>query len=324
MRSITSISIVGWMLSIILWTNPLHAQRAILREHRGHIDGVVFTPNSEHVAAAGWETITIWDARNGSMIRTLSGGNLERYLGLAVNREGTMLAVGGQHSAQVWETGLGRLASSLAQHNSRIYCVAFSPDGKILASGGTEKVVCLWDVATGKPKLELGHKYTVQSVAFSPDGKMLATGGRDLTVHLWDLSSGKETHASKRHTDVVLSLAFSPDGSSLASGSEDKTVKIWDVATGNERATIPAHDGWVNSVAYSPDGHLLATAGMSDQTAKLWDAQSLKQLAVIRGHTKALAVVAFSPDGKTLATGGWDDMVRLWDAPRLLDKASSP
>jgi WD40 repeat protein len=324
MRSIASVSIVGWTLSLILWANPLQAQRATLKQHRGHIDGIVFTPNGEHVVAAGWDTITIWDSRNGNEVRTLSGGKLERYLGLAVNGEGTLLAVGGQHAAQVWETGSGRLASSLARHPSRTYCVAFSPDGKSLASGGTDKVVCVWDVATGKPKLELGHKYTVQSVAFSPDGKMLATGGRDLTVHLWDLSSGKETHTSKRHTDVVLSLAFSPDGSSLASGSEDKTVKIWNVATGSERATIPAHDGWVNSVAYSPDGRLLATAGMSDRTAKLWDAESLKQLAVIRGHTKALAVVAFSPDGKTLATGGWDDVVRLWDVPGLLDKANSP
>jgi WD40 repeat protein len=107
--------------------------------------------------------------------------------------------------------------------------VAFSPDGKTLASGSDDNTIKLWDVATGKEQATLkGHTAWVASVAFSPDGKTLASGG-DTTVRLWDME-GKELATLKGHTKGVNSVAFSPDGKTLASGSQDKTIKLWDVS----------------------------------------------------------------------------------------------
>jgi hypothetical protein len=149
--------------------------------------------------------------------------------------------------------------SSNLRHNDAINSVAFSPDGKRLATGSNDRTVKLWDAATGQETLTLkGHSDAVWSVAFSPDGKRLATGSRDCTVKLWDAGAGQELLTLKGHSDAVGSVAFSPDGKRLATGSKDRTVKLWDAATGQETLTLKGHSDAVWSVAFSPDGKRLA------------------------------------------------------------------
>jgi WD40 repeat protein len=123
-----------------------------------------------------------------------------------------------------------QLARNRMAHDSYVDSVAFSPDGKTLASGSWDHTIKLWDVQTGKEQATLkGHNSAVGAVAYSPDGKTLASGSGDKTIKLWDAQTGKEQATLERHTGGVIAVVYSPDGKTLASGSADNTIKLWDV-----------------------------------------------------------------------------------------------
>jgi RNA polymerase sigma factor (sigma-70 family) len=297
---------------------------------------VAFSPDGKTLASAGGDgTIKLWETATGKVRASLTG-HKSTVNSVAFSPDGKTLASGSLRYAdqpndgqatvpytdeiKLWDVASGKNTLTLGGEAGVVQSVAFSPDGKTLASGSLRfgdtpqqfsGEVVLWDVEGGKRTAVLkGHTNTVLAVAFSPDGKTLASGCGDGTIKLWDVASGKNQATLKGHDDDVTSVAFSPDGKILVSGSHDHTVKVWDVAQKKNTASIDV-ETWVLAIAISPDGKTLAT-GAIDGMVQLWDAANGKEIAELEGHTDNACAVAFSPDGRYLATGSHDSTVKLW------------
>jgi WD40 repeat protein/serine/threonine protein kinase len=206
---------------------------------------------------------------------------------------------------------------TLKGHTKGVSSVAYSRDGKRLASASGDGTVKLWDVGTGREVRTLrGHTALVVSVAYSPDGRHLASVSADRTVKVWDTQTGRVALTLEGHGGVVRNVAFSPDGRLLAGGCRDRTVRMWDAQTGEEKRTFPKHTVVFLSVAFSPDGRRLA-GGAQGGMVKIWGTHSGQEvLALTTGTTAPVAGVAFSPDGRLLAaaSGSQVKMVKVWDA----------
>jgi WD40 repeat protein len=188
---------------------------------------------------------------------------------------GKILASGSKDKiVKMWSLETGKEIYSFKSHTDDVLSVAFSPDGKLLASsaGGNDKTIKILQLAENKVKTLTGHSDWfggITSLAFSPDGKTLISGSQDKTIKLWNLETSQEIKTLSGHSDHICSVAYSPNGQILASASKDKTVKLWSVASGEEISSVKCTDSVIYSIAFSPDGKILA-AGSGDTTITMF------------------------------------------------------
>ncbi|OQD78613.1 hypothetical protein PENDEC_c001G00665 [Penicillium decumbens] len=312
-----------------LWDPATGALQQTLQGHSAGVHSIAFSPGGRLLASGSDDhTVRLWDLATGALQQTLEGHSAW-VLSVAFSPDGRLLASGSNdHTVRLWDPAIGALQQTLQGHSDSVrsvgssgwvHSMAFSPGGRLLASGSDDHIVRLWDPATGALQQTLqGHSGPVQSVAFSPDGRLLASGSADRTVRLWD-PVGALQQTLQGHTGPVQSVAFSPDGRLLASGANDHTVRLWDPAMGALQQILQGHSGpvrwvafWVQSVAFSPDGRLLAS-GSIDHIVRLWDPATGALQQMLQGHSDWVRSVAFSPDGRLLASGSNDHTVRLWN-----------
>ena len=200
--------------------------------------------------------------------------------------------------------------------NSVLTDVTLSPNGKFIATGGTDYIIRIWDIKGNLIRIFKGHSGEIWNVRFSPDGKTLASSSRDGTIKFWNVEDGKFLKTILAHNNTwVRSISYSPDGKIIASSGSKGWVKLWNVADGKLIQRIPAHRKpirWVTYVKFSPDGKSLASTS-TDKTVKLWQVEDGKLLKTLKGHKNAVRTVDFSPDGKILASTSADSTVKLWN-----------
>ena len=196
-------------------------------------------------------------------------------------------------------------------HTGRALTVAFSLDGKWLASGGAKEIL-IWEIGASEPMYTLtGHTGKVEDLAFRSNGN-LVSASLDGTVRLWNIWAQQEIRRFEGHAGQVTSVDFNADGSRIVSGSRDRTLKLWEADTGALISTLEGHIDVVWSVAFNLDGSIIAS-GSEDGTVRLWNASDGSQLQSLTGHTQGVLSVAFHPDGNLIASGGRDGTVRLWN-----------
>ena len=305
-----------------------------------NIDSVAFSPDGKTIASGHW-TLTLWDAASGRELTSFRGHHAGCSGYVAFHPDGKMLAVtclgspafsDDLFSVYVWDLSKrneslseGKPQFCLKGHKSCVRVVAYSPDGKLLASLSDDGVAKLWDAATG---IELSTLTGgLRGLSFRPDGKVLATSCGDDAIKLWDVATGKELANFVGLTTPQSPLAFSTDGKSIASAAKGNTVVLWEVPNGKEtqfraRVTLNGHRDKILAVAFSPDGKLLAT-GSEDKTVRLWDVATGQEKAILTKHTEAVHRVTFSPDGKTLLSGSRDGTLQLWDVSREINRPHS-
>jgi WD40 repeat protein len=259
----------------------------------------------------GDRNMRVWEA---GQLRRLGGhpdpGNRYERCFIALSPDGKTFAHAIGAHLEIRDAKTGVRLHKLPGHECEILALAFSADGKMLASADCffeeagRPSIRWWDVRTGQLLHAIaGHKAYLPAVAFSPDGKILAAGGNNNTTKLWDTASGNALHPCQEHCSIPRTLAYSPDGRLLASAGDDGVILLWDLHAKSPPRRLRDCRTGVSSLAFAPDGRLLAVAGR-DGRIRLWSPASAAVVRQWTAHAKTVSAILFAPDGRTLFSGG--------------------
>jgi WD40 repeat protein len=290
----------------------------------GPVSAVAFDRTMRRVAVGGYKSVHLLAFSDRKWGHSLDG-HADLVRALAFSADGAKLAAAGGASGRVGEVRIwdvqrspAKPIATIAGHKDAILSVAFSPDGTTIATGSYDKLVKLWDAATGKEICTLKeHSDAVYSVAFLPSGKQLVSGAGDRTLKIWDVQSGKRLFTISDALDSIYAVAVHPSGSKLAAAGADRMIRTW---SWNGDAAAPvatllnsmfAHADAVLGLAYSPDGTTLVSAG-ADRAIKIWDASTLAEKRLLEPQPDWVLGLALSADGRWLAAGRYDGTLGLY------------
>ncbi|MFL5339999.1 MAG: eIF2A-related protein [Gemmataceae bacterium] len=278
---------------------------------------LAYRPDGKQLAAAQGHEVAIIDPATGAVSNRLAGSG--RVTALAWSRDGSRFAVatgspGKAGELRLYDRELTK-PQTIPAHADLIQDLAFSPDGKTLATCGYDRLVKLWDTATGKEQRTLkDHSDSVYGVAWRADGKLLASVAADRAVKVWDVATGTRLYTLGDPTDWVYAVAWHPDGRHLAAAGVDKSIRVWDANEKEGRLVRSAfaHEKPVLRLAYSADGKTLFSMS-EDRTIKAWDADKLTEIKVFAAQPESVLALAVRPDGQQLALGRYDGVCLLLD-----------
>jgi WD40 repeat protein len=284
---------------------------------------LAFSPDGQTAATCDAEGVArLVDLKNGAQRVIASETGTAR---LAFSAAGdVLLTVGLDHAVRFWDATASATSTPAIGTNANAISAAFSPDGKLVATGSddAECVIRIWNRTTGTLRRTLtGHSRKVVALAFSPDGKYLASSSWDKSARLWRVADGTPVGSALLHQDLVQAVAFSPDSRVVLTAGDDYTARLWEASTGKPLGQPLHHGEKIGTVAFSPDGTVLLTVG-NGGSARLWDRASGKSLGPPQPSRGGLSAAQFAPDGGTFVTGARDGVLRRWSVPAPLDGSS--
>ena len=317
-----------------VWNARTGALIHTLQSNSWEIRGVAFDRSGTRLLANPREgRATLWDLGAGGKPLSLREPIDFRVFRAAWSPDDRFVVTSGTTTApaRLWDAETGELLRSFGQPPSSD--AAFSPDGRLLASAGSNGIVRVSRVANGRTVHSLeaseaaigsnaGLGGFVSSVRFSPDGRRLLTAADDGTARIFDVRTGEELAVMPPHAERVTLAVWSPDGQEVATASEDRTARVWNPAT-RFLLTLRGHTAAVNAVQFSPDGQFVLTSG-EDGLAQVFEAHTGSTLTELRGHQNGFVAAAFSPDGRAVLTAGQDGTARLWESGVVSPDSSPP
>ncbi|HLO89230.1 MAG TPA: P-loop NTPase fold protein [Nostocaceae cyanobacterium] len=336
-----------------LWDIENSSSSLVFSDHTDSIRSVVFSPDGEFIISGSQDgTVRLWDFWGNPVIHQPFSAYTDTVHSIALSPDGNILVSGcDDWRVRLWDIDGHLIGEPFFDHESSVTSVdfspsgqliasagggivqlrdlngqdlgfftsgyanaiAFSPDGNIIATGGYDNIVNLWDLQGQRiSENSSTEESMIKSIAFSPDGQTIVSGSDDKTLRLWDLQGYPISQPFQGHQNAVNAVAFSPDGKTVVSGSDDKTLRLWDLQGYTIGQPFQGHEDVVNAVAFSPDGQTVVS-GSNDGTVLLWDLSDPQhqRYITIAEDVGIVYSVAFDPNGDYIFSAG-ENGIKVW------------